>query len=512
MSSPSPVSASPVDPAAGPAPEPAGRYDQPYDRLAALPRPVWLPALTAAVGSREQRLDHARAWLAALDLGRLPDATIDFGDGEACAPLRAIVDELGLPSLAQGVATLAEQVVRTVLWHLDLIPDLMPRLDRPAAIAQATAEFREAWRVDTAGLDHEMALLRELIGGEHLHWDEIRGQLRSREWQAARRAAELLADLPVLAELLRRLGRSLPRELAPPRKTPRPDAAAVRLPLKAIETRIPGAPGELTGIHFSAQLERMLPGEAALLRHPIGRRLWRARHAEGRLLAFDSEAVLIDWRPDPDSPLRAASSEQQTQRLDRGPLILCLDTSGSMRGAPEHIAKAVVIAALRAAHGNQRGCRLIAFGGPGELLECDLAGRGGLKALLDFMGMGFDGGTDIQTPIERAIELVHESAWNSADLVIVSDGEFGCVPATLASLDQARSELGLQIHGILVGDRETMGMLEVCDEIHWVRDWRRHGEDGDTRIETRLAKPVHSKSLTALYFPNALSPRAAKKR
>jgi hypothetical protein len=55
-------------------------------------------------------------------------------------------------------------------------------------------------------------------------------------------------------------------------------------------------------------------------------------------------------------------------------------------------------------------------------------------------------------------------------------------------------------------------MLEVCDEIHWVRDWRRHGEDGDTRIETRLALPVHSKSLTALYFPNALSPRAAKKR
>ena len=68
---------------------------------------------------------------------------------------------------------------------------------------------------------------------------------------------------------------------------------------------------------------------------------------------------------------------------------------------------AVVIAALRAAHGNQRGCRLIAFGGPGELLEGDLAGRGGLTALLDFMGMGFDGGTDIQTPIERALARVH---------------------------------------------------------------------------------------------------------
>jgi uncharacterized protein with von Willebrand factor type A (vWA) domain len=504
--------ASPAAPAAPAAPEPAGPWDQPYDRLAALPRPVWLPTLTAAVGSREQRLDHGRIWLDTLLRGRLPEASADFGAADATTPLRAIVDELGLPSLAQGVQTLAEQVLRTLLWHLDRIPDLMPRLDRPAAIAQVITEFREAWRIDTAGLEHEMALLRELVGGEQLAWDALPGQLRSREWQTAKRAAERLADLPQLAELLRRLGRSLPRELAPPRATPRPETGAIRLPLKALETRIPGAPGELTGIHFSGQLERMLASEAALLRHPIGRRLWRARQAEGRLLAHDSEAVLVDWRPDPDALQRPATAEQQTRPLDRGPLLLCLDTSGSMRGAPEHIAKAVVIAALRAAHANQRGCRFIAFGGRGELLERDLAGPGGLAALLELMGLGFDGGTDVQTPIERAIELVHQAAWHSADLVIVSDGEFGCVPATLERLDQARSELGLQVHGILVGDRETMGLLEVSDEIHWVRDWRRQSDDGDTRIETRLAHPVHSKSLTALYFPNALSPRAAKKR
>ena len=59
----------------------------------------------------------------------------------------------------------------------------------------------------------------------------------------------------------------------------------------------------------------------------------------------------------------------------------------------------------------------------------------------------------------------------------------------------------------LVGDRETMGMMEVCDDIFWVRDWRRHGEAGTDRTGF---SPVHSKSLTALYFPNALSGRAAR--
>jgi hypothetical protein len=114
--------------------------------------------------------------------------------------------------------------------------------------------------------------------------------------------------------------------------------------LRAEETRIPGAPGELTGIRFAADLARMLPAEAALLRHPIGRRLWRARHAEGRLLAHDSQAVLTDWRPDPNAAARGGLHEAPPEPRAHGPFILCLDTSGSMRGAPEQIAKAVAIA------------------------------------------------------------------------------------------------------------------------------------------------------------------------
>jgi uncharacterized protein with von Willebrand factor type A (vWA) domain len=181
-----------------------------------------------------------------------------------------------------------------------------------------------------------------------------------------------------------------------------------------------------------------------------------------------------------------------------------------MRGAPENIAKAAVLEALRTAQRERRGCRLIAFGAPGELLERDLGVRAeGLNALFELIGQAFDGGTDVQTPIERAVELIHEQAWSSADLLIVSDGEFGCTAATLARLDAARSELGLRVQGILVGDRETMGLLEVCDAIFWLRDWRRF--EGAAPKRDGFV-PVHTASLTALYFPNALSARAARHR
>ena len=168
--------------------------------------------------------------------------------------------------------------------------------------------------------------------------------------------------------------------------------------------------------------------------------------------------------------------------------------------------------ALRTAHAERRGCRLIAFGGPDEVVERELAlTPDGLDALLDLMGQAFDGGTDVQAPIERAIDRVRDARWASADLLIVSDGEFGCTPATLARLDEAREQLGLRVQGVLVGDRETMGLMEVADDIFWVRDWRRHGDRPQAGSGGHASfSPVHSKSLTALYFPNALSGRAAR--
>ena len=488
-------------------------FDTPYDRLAPLPRAVWLPTLVSTVGHREARLDHAQQWMSALLRGLLPSEDAHFGDALACARLRQIVEQLALPPLCQGVPVLAEQVLRTLFWHFSYLSDLQPRHTRAEALDLMAASFDEAWRVSRAGLEAELALVRDLAQGESFTWDMLQGRWRPREWAAARRAAERLADLPALVALMQRIGR---RHFTP---APRPEpvvidqATEIQAPVRWEAAPWPGAPGEITGIRWGADLARMLPLESALRRHPAARRLWHARWAEGRLLIHDTLATWPRAVPDPMAPPRPAPPSQPQPAQGRGPIVLCLDTSGSMRGAPEQIAKAVALAALRTARQQQRACVLLAFGGSGELQQRSLSDEGGLDALLDLMGQSFDGGTDVQTPIERAIEWAHTDGWQGADLLIISDGEFGCVPATLQSLDEAREQLGLKVYGVLVGDRETLGLLEVCDEIEWVRDWRRHADPDDpqhSRPETRAAQPVHSKSLTALYFPNALSARAAR--
>jgi len=493
---------------------PTHSLETPYDRLAALPRGLWLPVLVTPAGSREQRLADAAAWVLALQHGELPAPQHDFGVPQALGGLRRAAAALGLPALAHGLPSLGEQVLRSLLWQLGRLPGLQPRLSAQAAVARVVEDFQTAWRLDGIDLQDELALLRQLVDGADLQWDALPGRLRSREWVAARRAAARLQRLPQLAALLQSLGRRSVQDGARPRPAPAPAAGPQRQPLRAVHTLMPGAPGAYTGIRSGSDWARMLPAEAALLRHPLARRLWHARRAEGRLLGYDSEAVLVDWRPDPDARNTAAAPPSPAPGV-RGPFLLCLDTSGSMRGAPEQIAKAVAMAALQQARQQGRGCRLISFGGTGELIEQDLSGPGGLDALLALMGQAFDGGTDIQGPIERAIACVHEQGWSGADLLIVSDGEFGCMPATLARLDEARATLGLAVHGVLVGDRETMGMLEVCDELHWVREWRHHGDAqasaaASAKAANGFESPVHSKSLTALYFPNALSARAAR--
>jgi uncharacterized protein with von Willebrand factor type A (vWA) domain len=68
---------------------------------------------------------------------------------------------------------------------------------------------------------------------------------------------------------------------------------------------------------------------------------------------------------------------------EMGPIILCLDTSGSMRGAREVVAKALALECMRGAHRQQRPCYLYAFSGPGALWGGGLVGWLALRMLAD---------------------------------------------------------------------------------------------------------------------------------
>jgi uncharacterized protein with von Willebrand factor type A (vWA) domain len=247
----------------------------------------------------------------------------------------------------------------------------------------------------------------------------------------------------------------------------------------------------------------MLPAEAMLLAHPRLRLVWHARHAERTLLTYEDDDRIEEVALHEVPIWRAAARRVPRRRLELGPMLVCVDTSGSMQGGAELVAKAVVLEAVRAAHAQRRRCHVFAFSGPGEVVDMALAAdAGGLERLTRFMGQGFGGGTDIGAPLERALAMLDEEAWQLADLLVASDGEFGATPEVRRAVAEAKAARGLRVQGVLIGDRETFGMRELADDVFWVKDWRRFGGSD-------APSPVPSKSLTAEYFPGALRPPPA---
>jgi uncharacterized protein with von Willebrand factor type A (vWA) domain len=246
----------------------------------------------------------------------------------------------------------------------------------------------------------------------------------------------------------------------------------------------------------------MLPAETMLLSHPRLRLLWHARRAERTLLSYEDDDRMSEVRQHQSLVQQPRPGPQAALQAIAGPMLVCVDTSGSMQGGAEAVAKAVVLEAMRSAHASQRACHVFAFGGEGELLELELGlHSAGIERLSRFLGQAFRGGTDICGPLERVIAKMEELRWQRADLLLATDGEFGATPAVAARLDAIKQQLGLRVQGVLIGDRETLGMMEVCDRIYAVRNWRHFGgANGGMNLES----PVHTPALTALYFPAAL--------
>jgi uncharacterized protein with von Willebrand factor type A (vWA) domain len=471
--------------------------------LDALPRRLWLGGLTNCEGSVEARLGMLRGLRESLQAGSLPDPSCAAWPEPALRTrVFEVAAELELPRLCREHTDLADPLLGSLLWHLDRIADYIDHGEsREAAISSALDAFADDWR-ERGEIVKELVEVLGEAGDlfKNTNWDALRGLLKSAGWQEILRIHRRLACLPELVALIRRLGRTQPVDADQAASdVEAPTRASVIVPATHTRvTHLPEVPGETRGVFRSGRIARMLPSETLQLRHPRLRLVWHARHVERSLLTYEEDDRIEEIMHTPLPATASSTVRRPAPRLECGPILVCVDTSGSMLGGAEIVAKAVVLEAMRTASAQRRGCRVYAFGGPDEIVELELAATlEGIERLARFLEQGFHGGTDVIGPLERVLVRLSEESWQRADLLIASDGEFGATKACADAVDRAKRELGLRVQGVLIGDRETIGLLELADDIFWVRDWRRHGG-------ARVDSPVPSKSLTAMFFPGAL--------
>ncbi len=296
-------------------------------------------------------------------------------------------------------------------------------------------------------------------------WDLSKGILATAGWRDFIAYRKLIRDHPQLKKVISILGQKQQTVSAYKRSRITSDNTLIAEE-KPIKIK---SPLSTQGVTRSGDIARMLPQEAAFLGHPKLHMLWHVRRAENALLSYQVEGVLSDHQPDIPTSEKNHPYSSSSGTRKKGPIILCIDTSGSMHGEPEQLAKAICLEVIRQAARLGQPCLLFAFSGPGQLLEQSLSfDQDGLRAIIRFLQQTFHGGTDIREPFARALEKITERHWQHADILLVSDGRFPVPEHLTTKLADAQKREGLRVFGITVGHWSSSSMEAVCQMVYRV--------------------------------------------
>ncbi len=171
---------------------------------------------------------------------------------------------------------------------------------------------------------------------------------------------------------------------------------------------------ERVGIHFGKDIEHVLPQEIALLADDATATLFDMKFVEGRLMCFEMEG-----RQASDLEIEEEQMREVEEKEELGPIIICVDTSGSMQGSPETVAKAITLFMATRALSQKRNCLLINFSTDIETL--DLSGGVGMTKVITFLQRSFHGGTDSTPALTHALKTIENEKYNQSDLLVISD-------------------------------------------------------------------------------------------
>jgi uncharacterized protein with von Willebrand factor type A (vWA) domain len=220
---------------------------------------------------------------------------------------------------------------------------------------------------------------------------------------------------------------------------------------------------EIVGIKLGKDLEHALPSELALMGDDEASILFDLKYVESGIMCFDMEGIQhIDEKHEIDV-------EQSIEEKDqKGPMVICIDTSGSMQGAPETIAKAVTMSMVLQANQEKRDCYLINFST--SIKTLDLSSGFSMKKLISFLQMSFYGGTDVAPAISHGISVMNKDKYQNADMLIISDFIMNGLPQQQLKDIKLLRERGNKFNSLVVDHCFMEHRLKTVFDYEWVYD------------------------------------------
>jgi len=162
------------------------------------------------------------------------------------------------------------------------------------------------------------------------------------------------------------------------------------------------------------------------------------------------------------------------EELGRGPLVVCVDGSGSMTDplydtTKEVWAKAFAFVMYSIAREEKRDYALINFGSKTEIevfeFPKDSAHR--IDDVAHAFTHFFEGGTDFETPLRKACELIGTSRYKDADVVFITDGECEVSEGFLKDFRRLKDEKKFRVYSIAISlhARGRKNIEKFSDEV-----------------------------------------------
>ena len=322
-------------------------------------------------------------------------------------------------------------------WRQDL--DKRIRLWKNQLIAECVRQLEESLRRYFEALRKlklRRAFLRDYFS---LRWFPGRGRGVSHEIEETIRwslAMEVLPNLEDLCDQLGRLTDCLSRkERQVVREKIRYDAVFPDISSKE----------EIVGVGVGRNVEDLLPQELAQLSNPETELLFDLKYVEGRLMCLEKSGYVREIQEG-----EIEHTVEKDVREQKGPVILCIDTSGSMAGLPENAAKAIALFMSRRCRQQDRSCYLINFGM--RIVTKELTGEWSMDDVLEFLGGSWGVGTDASEALSHAVEMLKTSGWLNADVLMISDLALPELPSDTERDVRVQRRQGTKFHAVWIAD------------------------------------------------------------
>lgn len=212
----------------------------------------------------------------------------------------------------------------------------------------------------------------------------------------------------------------------------------------------PSFRGNIAGFSYSGDISKVVPTEMALLKNPATEMLFYHKFAEKQLLSYNYVQ---------QEPLN------EVRRKKKGPIIMAVDTSGSMEGNPEKIAKSVAFAITKIALKEKRKCFLISFSSGISVLDLsNMSDSSGLDKLTEFLSCSFEGGTDIEPCVSAALDQLENRNFKDADILVISDFMMPDLnPGTVTRIE-AQKKNGTKFYSLLIVNQDLLQFLKLFSD------------------------------------------------